>query len=614
MKNKKQKTPKSHLPKYETGGSNYNEFGFNPPVQGTSTTSVYNQKRMPTANQYAAYGQLAMNLGNQLSANNQLEGTEREQANAYAINNTADSTLASSTGWGAAATGASNLGRSVIKRDENGNPISSVGRVMDANMTASHTGAIDQFSAGNTAGGLGYLFGGGKLGSVLSLGLGKQNETSGFWGKTNKLTGLDQKYADGGMTGIPNAEVEKQENTLNPDGSTNQYNGKSHASGGIQTNLDPGTLIFSDKLKLDGKTFAKLNKPNMTNKEDKVLENKDASTMSKLTAQLMKQAKNKSSMDLFQAQEALKQSKLDKYANRLGMNQSAGEFKYGGIKKYGPGGKVKNTYTAPIAEWKPEDDIIVPTNTMSDEPDLEAYWAAKANGTYNDNSGYINPTYSPNGVMMNSLQPLPETDNTLPFKQAPMSSPRSSRSNINWGDVDTQAAYFAANNAGNIYDLARSRKPEVTKFERITSSLVDPTAAIRDANEQTRRAEYNVRGASGGNAGTYLSNRVGLNTANIINKDRIRQQYANTNAGIQNQTNQINTGIANQEYVVNEQNRAASRSTKQAALARIGSNTANQMTDIRQSNMDKKKIDALVKMYPALSKDPEMLKYMLSYK
>ena len=37
------------------------------------------------------------------------------------------------------------------------------------------------------------------------------------------------------------------------------------------------------------------------------------------------------------------------------------------------------------------------------------------------------------------------------------------------------------------------------------------------------------------------------------------------------------------------------------------------MNDIRNTNMDKKRVDNLVKMYPSLSKDPKMLEYFMSF-
>ena len=146
----------------------------------------------------------------------------------------------------------------------------------------------------------------------------------------NMMYGTEQ-FPNGGQSMIYNAEVESSENTLNPDGSTNQYNGPSHEQGGIPTQLDPGTLIFSDRLKLPGtnKTFAKLNKSNNTDKQQKVLDDENATSTAKQTAQLIKDIKNNKSMELFKAQEELKNSRISNYANKLG--EDGIMYKDGGI-------------------------------------------------------------------------------------------------------------------------------------------------------------------------------------------------------------------------------------------------------------------------------------------
>ena len=71
-------------------------------------------------------------------------------------------------------------------------------------------------------------------------------------------------YAQGGMIpqGMPNAELEKQEVSQGPDGSMQKMNMPSHknATSKNQVALEPGTRIFSDKLKPKGekKTYAQL--------------------------------------------------------------------------------------------------------------------------------------------------------------------------------------------------------------------------------------------------------------------------------------------------------------------------------------------------------------------
>jgi len=167
-----------------------------------------------------------------------------------------------------------------------------------------------------------------------------------------------------------------------------------------------------------------------------------------------------------------------------------------------------------------------------------------------------------------------------------------------------------ANNAGNIYNLSRYNKPEIEKYERMKATFLDPSAALRDAEAQTRRAEYNVRGASGGNAGTYLSNRVALNAQNTINKARIHTDYQNANAGIANSVGQYNNQLAMQEVIANAENRARNRSGKGEAIGSMGSNIANQMMDNKKTNMDQETLQWMMKYYDT----PEFQRIMKEYK
>ena len=727
MKKSSKKIPKSHLPKYEGGGSNFNEFGFNVEGQGqgSSTQNIYNQKRAQETPKQSSIGasNYAAAAGAGIAGGTNMMNTYKNP----------DATVAE--GWMAGA----NTGANVVSSFGPWGQVLGMG-IKGTNMIGdkARTGFFEKANADGSlknprlaeaAAFTNTVANPLTWGSMINKGIytprkyrdtvEQENKDRIAQENTMYARNGGQMFPMGGMNMQPNAEVELEENTLNPDGSTTQYDGASHEQGGIPTNLDAGTLIFSDKLKMGGKTFAKLNKPNMTSKEDKILSDNKASAMSKLTANLMKQAKNKSSVELFEAQEALKQSKLDSYTKRLGgiMKYPDGgitpqqykqaqsdsltlynsglksnipnfeqnnnytdaflrlndlnkrppvptnnvdpysrtttstyikptmlpyreeNFKKGSgiekienyakpvgkpvnhpnynqfipginqskqpiqIEEFKKGGKKGNTYTPRVKDANDSEDIVVPGNYPK---------------TYQDFSGVLAP--SPYDKQMDITDA--NTLNKSAWEVDYMNNPNAPKPNSNtseqsnkfdWKGLGTQAAYFAANNAGNIYDLARANKVENTKFQRTKANLLDDSAAMRDANEQTRRAEYNVRGASGGNAGTYLSNRVGLNAQNIMTKDRIRQQYANANAGISNQVDQVNTGIANQEYIANEQNRANARSTKQSAIASVGSNSANQMNDIRNTKMDKKKLDGLIKMYPALAKDPKMLEYFMSF-
>jgi hypothetical protein len=70
------------------------------------------------------------------------------------------------------------------------------------------------------------------------------------------------KYPLGGLVpyGMPNAEVEKEEVSLAPDGSMNKFDLPTHENATVanQVNMEPGTIIFSDELEVEpGITFAK---------------------------------------------------------------------------------------------------------------------------------------------------------------------------------------------------------------------------------------------------------------------------------------------------------------------------------------------------------------------
>lgn len=283
-------------------------------------------------------------------------------------------------------------------------------------------------------------------------------------------------------------------------------------------------------------------------------------------------------------------------ASKGDYNQQFENYKKVYIPTYAKGGRKKD----------PND---INNMTSSNQRDYQAWFNANSqNEDFNPDDFTIDQFMSQYG---NSSNDINTTNNRFNTTNQLNNTPNNK---VNWTEIGKQAAYFAANNAGNLYDLSRSNKSEITKYDRIKANLLDPSATIRDIDHQNRVAEYDIRSASNGNAGSYLANRTALATNAAINKDRVSKDYSNINAQIKNQNSALNAQIQMRENDANEMNRAATRSTKQAALARMGSNTAQQMNDIRNTSMDKKKVDALIKMYPALSKNPEMLEYILSYK
>lgn len=399
------------------------------------------------------------------------------------------------------------------------------------------------------------------------------------------------KCADGGM--LPNAELESQENTLNPDGSTNQYNGPSHEAGGIPTKLDPGTLIFSDKLKLPGtkKTFASLNKENMTSKEDKILSDKKADSTARITAELMKQAKNKKSIALFQEQENLKQSKLDNYTKRLG-----------GVQKYFGGGFVPPT----------EDDTYgmeAPQYTSSNGTN---YYASQNNSGINSNELAIEASRQGIYDFENSNRGGSNMT-TYDNSPSPTNSNTGNRDYSSYINAGAQIGSFAASNIGNFYDLKRAKKVDKESYNRVTPAYLDPSAALSYNNTAFRKGAADVRNAAVGNSATYIQNRKDLAINQMLANARIRSDYDNRNNEIGNQAKYYNAGIGDKETIANMMNQAQARNIKSSAYSNLGYNAGQAITgsvkDYNMQQRDKEYLRILAAKYPEIMKDPELSKY-----
>lgn len=761
---KSNKIPKTHLPKYTRGGSSragvdstrsmydtYESPTFGDSTSSNSgsdaTTSFYNDKRAKNNNydQYAQYGQVALNTGTQLSANKSLSGQDKAQADYNAVNSGINSVAGAMTPWYGYAKGASDMGRGMIARDENGKPVDKTNAQMDAVMKPHHEMITEDLSKGNTGLAIAELL-------LPGIGIESRSNALGMSKTINNTFGVknDQyMYAHGGVSQAPNAEIEKQENVVAPNGGFLQANGPSHEGGGVPVALPGNSMIFSDRLKLGKKTFAELNKANNTNKEDRILESNKYGSTSKSTAELMKMAKNKNSEALFNIQESLKKAKVEAYAKKMGVTlpqeEQPTEFPMGGVKlpMYPYGGPTDNTKFTPAQRQQAYNDSLTlyKSGFNKNVPNWKTPGFNEAVGRLTELNGvapqstdrsataYANdvnylaqrsvPYAKPTAPVINTEVKKPTTpvysNVNMPMKglesnepsinpqlqAVPANRPSTIKTNIvtgpnmsykeykqgnevldrmyfdpqtkkeieltgfkyggklpkyefgkltpeeeggdiesvwnnssakidaqhgwnsndettrpgykrqtDWQGIGSNIAMGLANNAGNIYNLSRYNKPEIEKYERMKATYLDPTAAIRDAEMQNRRAEYNVRGASGGNAGTYLSNRVALNAQNTMNKARIHKEFENANAGISNSVNQYNNELARQEVIANAQNRARNRSGKGEAIGSMGSNIANQMMDNKKTNMDQETLGLLMKYYDT----PEFQRIMKEYK
>jgi hypothetical protein len=125
-----------------------------------------------------------------------------------------------------------------------------------------------------------------------------------------------------------------------------------------------------------------------------------------------------------------------------------------------------------------------------------------------------------------------------------------------------------------------------TRFDRASANLINLDRTKNMVRENIASAKAGTRNAIKQNSrtpGQLLSNIIGSN--NLLAKTgnqqlaAIGEQEANTNAQIQNQTNQFNTNIAMQEQIANEQNRAAYRGMVYGSLTDLGNAGAGYIRD-----------------------------------
>jgi hypothetical protein len=148
-------------------------------------------------------------------------------------------------------------------------------------------------------------------------------------GKANESAGLTQTmgtqlYPYGGSINSDqanaNAELELNEQFMLPGGEVGQVNGPSHDEGGIEVALPQGTKVFSDRLKLNGKTYAEHAKK--INNKIRTLDKKPDSVAKSNTEMLYNQQLN----NLFNAQEEYKSQRDANFAQQFAHGGQIGSW------------------------------------------------------------------------------------------------------------------------------------------------------------------------------------------------------------------------------------------------------------------------------------------------
>lgn len=171
------------------------------------------------------------------------------------------------------------------------------------------------------------------------------------------------KAAFGGPVGGVNVEVEGKEVGETPNGQLINFKGPSHEDGGININLPEGTEIFSDRIKVKGKTMA----------ERKIIREKKLTTLEKLLNKNGNDIVIKNSIKRTQENNKKEEEKDQRLQDIVGGMEQLAQFAYGtgkeGVQKLAVGGTVGDFFTNIFGEEEkdlPSENKNIPNFTGGD--------------------------------------------------------------------------------------------------------------------------------------------------------------------------------------------------------------------------------------------------------
>lgn len=419
-----------------------------------------------------------------------------------------------------------------------------------------------------------------------------------------KLNPFMPTFANGGLAGI-NAEIEKNEIALSPNGNLERYNLPSHSNvvGDNFKSFTPGTMIFSDKLEYTpGITFAdQQNKyKKIIDKSDKVIKNNGSTLLQRKTAQKNKENYLKLSTDLFTKQEAMKYSRgsgIPKANGGLLAGFKKFNLGYNGFGSYGnDGGVTIGNFKLP--SFNPEEQTLYqklysnvglgnqPTKNNSITKQFQKENPINVNNTFDlfKPEYYGKPTLIGNKFRGGRLYANPKE--LAPV--SPIIIPGNNSSKDEDGFDWQRFANAAAGLAPTLYNFGMGlfSKPEKISRNRyfnpytsqIRSSMsnrrfnIDPIlAANRNANAVYNR---NVSNASGGDRSRLLSNLLaGMNARQSADATAYAQKINADNQYLADQAQMdFNLGNTNAQALamtddINARNLASKRNYLSAAMS-----------------------------------------------
>jgi len=423
-----------------------------------------------------------------------------------------------------------------------------------------------------------------------------------------------QSFAHGGIQNSynPNAEVEREEVVRMPNGATAQVDGPSHQNGGVPVNIPNGTQIFSDRLKMPGTktTFAKLAEKYKVNKEEKVINDDKVSSLSKSTAKINMELKQRKLSEIFNAQESLKDAKMQKYAQRVGA-----KFPNGGTKLPQYPGLTKDGLPTPGTFWDQQTGMDNPVNAgvnkyqLADEslntPDSFNLYTPQSNSNFSVAPGGTRPTQQQlsnqyeQEILAGKHPRIGEriTGNTSPksLSETPLIDGSSSNNSV------AQGIGAVANLAGPLYNLATNKKPKPFEYAKPTVKQYDPTQALNDSARMARLNQYQMRNAAAGNSAAYLASRAVAGAAEGQNRSDIRSKYDQMNVGTFNQMSPLIADIKNKNTDAMQADQARYRDINRQAVSNLGENVTGNYKDRKSGEMDQYSLDIIGKAYPDYS-------------
>jgi hypothetical protein len=416
-------------------------------------------------------------------------------------------------------------------------------------------------------------------------------------------------------------------------GDGTEYNGNTHAQGGIQIGKSEvedgevrvGNYVFSDRLSdpTTSKTFAEEAKKVLKKFEEYENDGPSMRTQDKMLKEL--KASNDQARELKkQEDEAMKAMMGEDFKAFGGMIKQADNGNYIVDKKdrlaildgaknrkmgynayidnlFKYGGDLENQMA-----WgggiDPNDKYGADPMNVFTPPNIVGQGYTGVEGPLTNSPEYMDLS----GDMGNTIEGLPQTDLSMPYNDnpnnvnTPMGSYEDYIKGVDPATTDTtekvnptEAKRFGteekallASELPALGNIVNSFRPTNTNFERLKLDEIsldaERQAVERSISKARNITRENVRGnaTSAGEALAAMSaGNAGLTQSEMSALQEITQRETNLNVGVNNQEASVNNQIANQEMVARQQDEAMKASVRNMAIANLSNNAQGYLKD-----------------------------------